>query len=334
MASLWAIPSNEEINFRRLSAARISHEIFGYDPHIRLIDSPLAHEKHSHPTIYLHGFGDNGEHFLSYMQSVTRCIQIEQLLTYEPYLLTYPAIFFDFADAGLKTAKSIWQKWSALRHTNLGQLQDILSFAYVLALCRNAGYKAIDLYGFSRGATTIINTLYVLLHNCYRQELLSIGIDEQACADIISMVHKGCITLDCPLKHLKEKFGTILGPLVNYCLFPLLADYSPWGLHAIDCCQILSQYQFSVLIHYERKDAVVTNWGDRLMYEKLRSENKDKTFIVKSDDGGHVTIRKQLPLVFHAFIRKYGYTNHPMSREQADSILATYQPAPEKIEDI
>lgn len=296
----------------------------GYDPHINIIhDASLTEEAQSHATIYLHGFGDDSNNFLRHLRGPRNSGQQKQ--KGRPYLLSCPAIFFDFPDAAL-----FKNQYTALFKTSLGQISDILPFAYALNLCRMAGYKSIDVFGFSRGATTTLNTLAVLVKGSHEKELEHIGIGDQARTEIIKMLQNGCITLDCPLKSLPQKlkhdYGTVVG-CIAHTFMPIFTRYRPWQEQAINAFDALKDTPFKMLIHYEKNDRMVTNWGDRLMYEKACAINKEHTYFLKSnDDGGHIGHRKNLPTVFHAFKQLFGWTEHKIPQQDAINILKACQP--------
>lgn len=306
--------------FDRMHSPEHAHSCLGYDPRIRMVYDQNTGDEKAHPTIYLHGFGDDSNNFLRYLHGRGN----------KPYLLSCPAIFFDFPDAALHQAQGTLEQCTVLQKTSLGQINDILPFVYVLNTCRMAGYRAVDVFGFSRGATTALNTLAVLKNGAHKKELARVGVGKKARLEILHMLQNGCITLDCPLKNLTQKFshdlGTVLGRIVSYALVPLATHHKPWHEEAIDVFDKLGDTKLNLLIHYEENDRVVSNWADDQMYEKARALNKEHTYVLKSNDGGHVATRRRLPEVFHAFKQLYGYTPHKTRPEEAQRILQACQP--------
>lgn len=318
LSYLFGTTQTPNIIFNQLCAAENPVEFLDYNPNMCLVTNK-GQQAQAHPTIYLHGFGDDSTNFEKYL--------------HRNGLLSTPAIFFDFRDAPLRKATSIPAQLAALRYTNIGQTRDILSFVYVLNTCRKAGYRAIDVFGFSRGATTAMNTLASLCSGTHAQEFARIGVDDKAREEIVAMLQNGCITLDCPLKHIQNKFSYFCGTFISHCILPLFTEHRPWGEQAIDACTQLKDKKFNILLHYEEKDLMVSNTGDRRMYKELREHNPAHTYVLKSNDGGHLSKRAHLPSVFHAFKQVYGHTSHALNTEDALITLKTCQPDPSTIID-
>lgn len=165
-----------------------ARKVLGYDPDITMHNSK-NNNPDAYPTIYVHGFGDTGENFYQW-KNCEQCV-------------LGPAMTFNLPDHQLLSNVFAFFK------SSFGQWSDIAPTLYVLKLCRDAGYKRVDLFGLSRGGATIINLLAVLNNNSYSSRLRifgpslqKLGIDEQARKDILTMIQAGCITVDVPIKHL------------------------------------------------------------------------------------------------------------------------------------
>ncbi len=319
-------------------------------------------------TVYVHGFGDNAENFLNY------CVGTG--------LVTNDSLFVDLPDAELRT------KILALRKASFAQWSDIAPVLYVLKKCCDVGYTHVDLFGFSRGASVVLNMLDVLKNDTYKREQRRIGMDDETRKKITAMIEHGCITLDAPLKSMPQELlhlarnarrefanairkaipyfgchqhqsspspfpcrtnvvsryvesavrtmlqGTdhVVASWFNYVILPLVTRYRPWGQQAIISAERLEGLDLKFLINYEANDTVVTGWGNRRLYQTLL-EHHPHTYCVRSNDGGHVAVRQNLPIILRAFKSRFGHTSVPLDVSEANKILAECHVTPENIED-
>jgi hypothetical protein len=338
-----------------------ARKILGYDPDIKLYaDDSEASD--AHPTIYVHGFGDNGQGFYSWKE-FEGCVH-------------NPSIFFNLPDYNLQSNNF------AIFESSFGQWSAIAPTLYVLKQCRDAGHKRVDLFGFSAGAATIINLLDVLHNKKYSSplrilgpSLQQLGIDEQARIDILNMIQAGCITLDSPIKHLypimknmirtvrvsiinmiKRFFGHHQGNLqnqtdkadsvssrvgccldnigaavMNYAVLPLISKYKPWRESPIYSAKRLQGLKLNVLLNFEKNDQVVTNFDNRQLYRAFHDLNPASTYCVQSDDGGHCAPRTILPGIIKAFKSLHGYCRTSLDKNDAEAMLECYKIDPKKV---
>ena len=172
----------------------------GYDLRLMYFDDQKA-TLSGHPTIYLHGWSSSARNFYSSLSPSSTLPD-----THEKSLLALPAIFFHFPDAGLTKPflQSVNRVWPMARYRT-----STLCFKNLL----QAGFKRIDLFGYSRGGATTLNTIAVLNNPQYQPQLHAMGIDEDTRKGILDMIQQGCITLDSPLK---DVYSAVAKGLANY----------------------------------------------------------------------------------------------------------------------
>lgn len=154
--------------------------VLRYDPKIEfLVESTLT------LTLAFHGWGDSKD-------------GMEEIKQYRG-VLPGDVVMFNFKDAVENFSSP------ELGKTNFGQAGDISSA--LIALKKMYSYAQqnkidkIQLYGHSLGGATIVNLLWVFcnLNNEYADLYKKLDINEQARKDILLMVQKGSVVLNCPL---------------------------------------------------------------------------------------------------------------------------------------
>lgn len=285
---------------------------------IKLFDYPLAIERipesrsfavttPRRPTIYFHGWADNKNS--------------AKILKNYCDVLPGEVITFNFPDAhGLR---------ALCRHSNFGQLPDVLVGLYVLKKVKDTlNPEACDLYGVSRGGAVIINMLAVLNDTTgkYDNDLQRIGITAPMRQELIKLIERGCIILDCPLTDLKTVLkhkAPRLDLNTAQKLVAKLTRYKPDGLQALDSIAHLEGIKLNILIHFQYNDRVVTNLNDAALYQRLIAHNPHSTYIVLGNDGGHVHTHKALRNAMHTFRRMFGASYY---QSYDDSYKELHQP--------
>lgn len=312
----------------------------GYDPDVRVLFDQSRSDSDKqllHPTLYINGWGTDREWSERWLKKSN--------------LFVMPAITYKLPDDDQTNIYGLCK-------TSFGQWSDIAPTLYILKKCYDAGCTGIDLFGFSRGGATILNTLEVLHTYSYPQSLEKLGIDKKTCKGILSMIQKGCITLDAPLKHvypvvkaqvrkkrihllngiqhklvmslcagicntdsfLGDCIDTMGAICLNYLIFPILMSYKPWRHQAITSAKKLKDLNLTFLINYEKSDMQVTDYGNKELYEILAHDHI--VYCVVSNDAGHAATRKTLGNVFHAFKHVHGHVSETKnSKEQSISLL-------------
>lgn len=262
---------------------RIEH-IIDHDQH--------THANHERPTIFFHGWGDTKNS--------------AKLLKAFTDVLPGDIITFHFHDRGVIIPK--------LRHSNLGQLPDVLTGLYVIKWARHMLHlNAVDLYGYSRGGATIFNLIGILNDTSgkYDRDLLRIGIDAAERKKLLAMIQAGCIVLDCPLTDanvsgelLAKKFTSHASGMIK--AFTRLSKYEPNGLQGLQSTNLFKGLKLNILLHFQYHDTIVSNQNEAELYRRLYTHNPKTTYVVLGNDGGHMHTHASLAHTIHTFKKMHG----------------------------
>lgn len=241
---------------------------FTYDLSIRTIPSKNAHAQ---ITICCHGYGHSNA-----------IIDVVHSFGVIPDHL----VSFNFPDYNC-VAKRYDPKKSTF-----GSIDELLPLLYILKKCViDAGWQAVNLYGFSAGGGAVVNVLAVLNQNTYEEQLKTIGISNAAKKQIIDAVQKGLIILDCPLK----SFDEIIALRGKDPELDILGQrYIKNNMRPIDAVQKLQGMQLTILLHFQNPDEILSNRDDKLFADRLTAANAGKTTIIYGNDGGHNSYHKSL----------------------------------------
>ncbi len=260
-----------------------------------IIDSdPKTVVNHTRPTIYLHGWGDTK--------------QSAKLLKAFCDVLPGDVITFNFRDNGVILPK--------LGYSNLGQLPDVLSTIYVIKWTRdNLGVKEVDLFGYSRGGATLLNTIAVLndKNGRYDTELASIGITQQDRKELLLMIQKGCHVLDCPLTDVNVTMGEFMKSKNSFWVsaFETFTRYKRDGLQGLTSALTFGDLKLTMLMHFQYHDKIVSNKNEAELYSRLARHNPATTFMVLGNNGGHLHSHAALANTIHTFKRSFGSSYDP-----------------------
>ncbi len=281
-------PTSYDINAQKI--------LFGYDLQIEhVVDNDTeAQTNHMRPTLYLHGLGDT-KHSAKLLKALAD-------------VLPGDVITFNFHDRGVVIPK--------VRHSNLGQLPDILPALYTLKWAKDhLKLTEVDLFGYSRGGATVLNMIAVLNDKTgkYDKELARIGIDAKERTALLAMIQKGCITLNCPLTNAnvsaKYRFKT-LGPKILKAL-ARVGLYKLDGIQALESAQTFKDLKLTILLHFQYRDTIVSNKNEAELYYRLSQHNPESTYIVLGNNGGHLHTHAALAHTIHTFKKMYGSSYDP-----------------------
>lgn len=270
--------------------------LFGYDLELEhIIDNdPAIKTNHQRPTLYLHGFGDT-KHSARLLKALAD-------------VLPGDVITFNFHDRGFIIPK--------LYHSNLGQLPDILPALYALKWAKDRLHSTqIDLFGYSRGGATILNMIAILNDKTgtYDKELTRVGIDAHERNALLSMIQKGCITLNCPLTDVNVTADYRFKSLAPKVLkaFSRIGLYKLDGIQAIESARLIGDLTLKILIHFQYHDTIVSNRNEAELYTRLAQHNPSTTYIVLGNSGGHLHTHAALAHAIHTFRKMYGSSYDP-----------------------
>jgi hypothetical protein len=234
---------------------------FDYDLH----ESSLP-GKNGRTVICLHGYGANYQiaHFLKEQQFTEATL-----------------VSFNFPDHDLGNREV---------HPNqesFGTIRELLPALYVMKQrVVDQGLDSIDLYGFSAGGGALVNAIGVLNTTTYDTDLKQIGIGVEEKKKLLTVIQKGIVLLDTPLKSIEE----IIDLRGSTEEFEILAqNYRKNGFRPIDSLESLRGLSLNILLHFQKRDEILSNRDDHLYIQRLKSVNsKGKMTVIIEDDGGHM----------------------------------------------
>jgi hypothetical protein len=281
------------------------HKLFRYNLSIEHIidNAPEQVINHNRPTLFLHGFGDT-KHSAKLLKAFCD-------------VLPGDIVTFQFRDHGVLIPK--------IRHSNLGQLPDVLSALYTLAWMKeNIKPQAIDLFGYSRGGATVVNLIAVLNDktDAYDEALATIGIDTPLRKELLTLIERGCITLNCPLTDMNVSVNSMFKNIGNHLIGLLkgISSYDPNGLQALSSAQTFKGLHLKTLIHFQHHDTIVSNNNEALFYDRIATHNPQNTYLVLGNDGGHLHTHGTLSNTIHQFRKMHGASYDPLYTVNYDII--------------
>ncbi len=289
-------------------------KILGYDPAITLLveaDLQVVSSPTGRKTVYVHGFGANKY----------EAVKVKD--RFGSIRLPGDVVTFDFADARYGHVDK--------SKSSLGQWHDMRVLLYVLNKLYESGQQEVGINAHSRGAATVVNTVAALSDQTgkYANRFSEIGIDSARQIDLLAMLRRGHIVLECPmvsvtsvLKHKITKMvkGSSFEKLIcqpKVCAFLVfLADqlmplvvrrYRPWQEQAIKSAENWNNAAIATIIHFQQNDEIVGNEQSMAFYEKLRSSNGDKyTELHVGHDGAHSSSFASFAGPRNLFLQKHG----------------------------
>ncbi len=240
---------------------------FVYDLGVKIVKSKTRNDS---LTICCHGYGHNNQ-----IVDVVKSFNA----------IKGNLVGFNFPDYNIK---------SDADHSkcSYGTINEILPLLFLLKfyICEQK-FSKVNLYGFSAGGGAIINALGILNKNLYESELKNIGILEQQRKQILNVLQKGIIILDCPLKSVNEIIA-FRGESKE--LKALAANFNANKLNPIDNIDLLSGLKLNIILNLQNPDDVLSNRDDALFTDKLKKTNKGKTQLIFSSDIGHTSYHPKL----------------------------------------
>ena len=270
--------------------------LFNYNLTIEHIidNSQNVQTNHKRPTLFFHGWGDT-----------KNCAKLLKAFC---EVLPGDVITFNFHDRGVIIPK-VW-------HSNLGQLPDVLPALYVLKWAKdNLKLDEIDLFGYSRGGAVALNMISVLNDKTgkYDKEFIRLDISAQDRKEMLNMIQRGCITLNCPLTNVNVSANYRFKELAPNILkaFSKLGRYQIDGIQAIESAQKFDGLKLNILLHFQYNDTIVSNENEAELYNRLAQHNPDTTYVVLGNNGGHLHTHAALAHTIHTFKKTFGSSYDP-----------------------
>ena len=292
----WQLAPLELGEYEHQQEEQRQKKIFGYKLSIHYIHDNTCLQS-ERPTLYFHGWQD--------LQGSGK------ILKKFCKVLPGDLILFNFPDA-FPIVCPFWK-------SSFGQKNDVLPALYTLNyVVTKKNLDAIDLFGASRGAATIINMIALLnnqeLYQHYKPDLEKIGIDNNQRIKLLQVIQNGCIVLAIPLRTLKE---TKFPPFIPQYLTKWKKD----GLDPMKSALLLNDLKLNILVHFQHKDKVVLNKSESQYFKNLAQQNPENTFLVMGNDGGHLNTQASLSKTVHSFKQRYGGSYDSVLDAQHGNIL-------------
>ncbi len=256
----------------------ISTSLFAFDDHPFDYDLHLSTfpGKNQRTMICFHGMGADYK-LAKYIQQIS---QLEDNF-----------VGFNFTDHEI--SKQLLEP----ENTIYGTIEDLLPAAYVLKkIIIDEGKEAVNLYAFSMGGASLINTLVMLHTDKYDSYLEKIEITSEIKAKILDVLRKGYILLDCPLKSMREVI-TMKG--ANRWSNPIGARFAENNLEPIDSLEYLHNLGMNFFVHFQKNDEYFSNRDDELYIERLKKFNQGWVKVTSNGDEGHKLPHNGLWLQYH-----------------------------------
>ena len=247
---------------------------FSYDLGVKVIPSKIQINE---ITICCHGYGHSN-----------KIVDIAHSYNTLPGHL----IGFNFPDYNIRPemdhAKSVY-----------GTVDEILPLLYLLNYYAcEVKTSTINLYGFSAGGGAIVNALAMLNHHLHDERLQQLGISRDHKKQILNVLERGIIILDCPLKSMEEVLAIKAKIPALEIILPnlhIMADrFAQNNMRPIDNLQLLAGLPVTILLHFQNPDEMTSNRDDALYIERLQKACDGKSHVVISSDGGHIGYHKGL----------------------------------------
>lgn len=197
----------------------------------------------------------------------------------------HPLVGFNFPDHSITLHDD---------HSNLkyGSIDELLPLLHIIKFYTcDHDISTINLYGFSAGGGAVVNALAILNNYSYQEELQKIGITPDNAKKIITVLQKGTVILECPLKSMQEIID-LRG--AHKDLVSIARVYEKNNLNPIDNIARLSGLDLTIIVHFENPDHIISNRDDELFIERLKKANSGTTHVSIGTQGGHVGYHKSL----------------------------------------
>ncbi|HEX4068547.1 MAG TPA: hypothetical protein VHX42_00455 [Candidatus Babeliales bacterium] len=194
--------------------------------------------------------------------------------------------------------------------SSFGQVEDIKSLLVSMMAVHDGCWVnhkiGCNLFGQSRGAAAIANTLAVLNTKIDEWDdafavIKKILTDEDR-NQIIKMIKKGVVVLDTPMVNVQlgthshvadylqgtvfESWISDISSLIHDNILPMFTNYSPEGMQGLTSVKKMPQ-GVKLLVHFQNNDAAVSNTLDKEFTKILINHlGEQNVWIVLGDDSG------------------------------------------------
>lgn len=254
------------LNAAIASAPSIEQKVlFDYDLHVTTLPGTSKRVM-----LCFHGYG--GDYKIASSLRNLKCIEAT-------------LIGFNFPDYNLK------QRPYDYRKATFGTINELLPALYVLKkTVSDYNLDSIDLYGFSAGGAALINVIRVLNTSTFNAKLETIGIGSAEKKRLLDVIQKGVMILDAPLKSIEEVMA-LRGSTDEF--EHLAKNYRENDMRPIDSIKWLKGLSLNILLHFQKRDEIVSNRDDVLFIERLQAVQPNALIII-GNDGGHLSYHRSL----------------------------------------
>jgi hypothetical protein len=266
------------------------NDVVGYNLDLRLWKDSRNNIVHNNVSLLAHGWGANPTTMIDYARLKG------------PHAIPGDKVTFRFKDA--------FTNYDPLfvLDSSFGQIEDIESLLVAMIAMHDCCWVkhrvGCNLFGQSRGAAAIVNTLAVLNTkidewNVVFDEIKKILTDEDR-NQIINMIKKGVVVLDTPMVTVQagthahviewlqdtvfEGWISEVSSLFHDYILPTFTGYSAEGMQALTSVKNMPN-DLKLLVHFQNNDAAVGNTLDQQFSQILsRHVGEQNIWIVLGDD--------------------------------------------------
>lgn len=263
------------------------NDVVNYDLDLRLWQDDRNNVVHNNVSLLAHGWGANPTTMIDYAR-----------LEGSPHSIPGDKVTFNFSDA--------YSNYDLfILNSNFGQAEDVKSLLAAMIVMYDSCWAqhkiGCNLFGQSRGAAAIANTLAVLNTKLDEWNEAFTGIKnnltDESRDQIIAMLKKGVVVLDTPMVTVQEGthahvhawlkgmvFEKLVSNIIHDYILPICTDYSPEGMQALTSVQNMPN-DLKLLVHFQNNDAAVGNALDKEFAKILVNHlGENNVWIVLGDD--------------------------------------------------
>lgn len=249
----------------------------GYNLDLRLYRDNRPNVIHKFPSLLAHGFAASPYTMLEYARIIS------------PYKIPGDLFIFSFADA--------YRNCLFFTKSNFAQVNDIKPLLMAIKCLYDSKVSGCNLFGQSRGAGTIVNTLAVLNTEVetWSNEFKDIKPFYKDRVAILDMIKKGVVVLDTPMVKLSTAvtairsnitYQDIFDSFIEQTLLPMVSNYLSDKMQVLDCVDNLPE-GLKLLVSYQKNDKIVGNKHDKEFTKKLIDRfGKENVCVVLGSDSG------------------------------------------------
>jgi hypothetical protein len=275
--------------FKKLDKKKCN-DVVGYNLDLQLWKDDRNNVVHNNVSLLAHGWGANPTTMIDYARLKG------------PHAIPGDKVTFCFRDAFTNCDPLF------VFDSSFGQINDIRSLLVAIIAMHDCCWVkhrvGCNLFGQSRGAAAIVNTLAVLNTKIDEWNVafaeIKKNVTDEGRGQIIAMLKKGVVVLDTPMVTVQAgthahvidwlqdtMFEDLIGEVTSLFhdyILPTFTDYSPEGMQPLTSVQNMPN-DLKLLVHFQSNDAAVGNTLDQQFSQILSKHlGEQNVWIVLGDD--------------------------------------------------